>query len=324
MILTYKIKHNHDFSHELRLAQIVARIAVRTKSTTSKDVKHVGLNSMIANAILRKYSRDKKVKQVRNVPLVIPKNGVMLDKKNKVIWLPCLKIGFGYRFCNDFDTVCQIEIHKEFAFVSINVRDMLLKKVGNYIGVDRNAVGHSAVVGNPKTGKVMKLGKKAHHIRRKYKNMGKGVNGKALERIKVRRKNIIKDLNHKISRKIVDVAYINDDGIKLEHLRYNKKWRSLNSWSYYQLGEMIDYKAKLLGVPVVYVDPAYTSQNCSRCGWLGNRRDKKFKCPHCGHVDHADANASFNIAMRDGRLYADRDVYKGNTGVPEKVNSKSI
>ena len=47
-----------------------------------------------------------------------------------------------------------------------------------------------------------------------------------------------------------------------------------------------------------------------------------FKCPHCGHVDHADSNAGFNIAEREpigvsiGRLRADRDVRKGNTDIP--------
>ncbi len=41
-------------------------------------------------------------------------------------------------------------------------------------------------------------------------------------------------------------------------------------------------------------------------------------CPQ-GHVDHADANAGFNIALRPsiGRFNTDRDVLKGNTDIPK-------
>jgi len=65
----------------------------------------------------------------------------------------------------------------------------------------------------------------------------------------------------------------------------------------YQLQTMVEYKAKLLGVPIAYIDPAYTFQTCSRCDHIGNRNSKSFECLTCGHVEHADVNAAFNIAL---------------------------
>jgi len=332
MILTYKIKHNRDFSHELQLAHKVAKFALKTGSRSSKDVKHIGLKSMIANQILRKYSKDKRLKRVRRVVLAIPSQGIHIDKGNNKMDIPCLKLELDYQFRNDFKKINQIEINKKYAFISISIEEPSTRKVNGYIGVDRNTTGHIAVVGNPSTGKVLKLGKSAEYIHKKYKNIRKNLQKKGkyglVKKIKHRESNIVRDLNHKISRKIVDTADKNNTGIKLEdikqirrHVKSRRGFRySLNSWSYYQLEQFIKYKAKLLGIPVSYVEPAYTSQNCSRCGHLGNRNEKKFKCPNCGHVDHADSNASFNIALRqpkDGRLCVDRDAYKGSTDTPQ-------
>ena len=53
------------------------------------------------------------------------------------------------------------------------------------------------------------------------------------------------------------------------------------------------------------VDPAYTSQDCSRCGhrskdaWAGDADGKVRTCPACGLRMHRDLNAAINIASRE-------------------------
>ncbi|WP_306482717.1 transposase [Streptomyces sp. AS02] len=64
-----------------------------------------------------------------------------------------------------------------------------------------------------------------------------------------------------------------------------------SSWAFAQLGAFIAYKARKAGVPVVHVDPAYTSRTCAECGHIdkANRFSQAwYACRSCGFVDHAD------------------------------------
>jgi IS605 OrfB family transposase len=117
------------------------------------------------------------------------------------------------------------------------------------------------------------------------------------------------DINHQISKRIVAEAERTGCGIAVEKLtgirdrvRLRKPQRAtLHSWAFAQLGSFLAYKAKRAGVAFVQVDPAYTSQTCSACGWVDkqNRRTQAvFECCRCRFVGHADHNAALNIASR--------------------------
>ncbi|MDX3690845.1 transposase [Streptomyces europaeiscabiei] len=119
----------------------------------------------------------------------------------------------------------------------------------------------------------------------------------------------VRNTNHVIAKRIVAEAERTSAGIAPEDLggirqrvRLRKPQRvTLHSWAFAQLGEFIAYKARRAGVPVVHIDPAYTSQTCCECGYVDrrNRVDQAlFICRNCGVVAHADRNASHNIAQR--------------------------
>ena len=333
MILTYKIKHNRDFSTELKKARAVANYVLEHNVKSTAEVKQFGLKSAISNQIIRKYSRIRNIKSIHNVNLIIPGLSIKNDAEHSTIYIPCLKLSLPYNF-SGFSEINQIEITREYAHVSVTVPEAPEIQPNSWIGVDLNATGHCAVIGNPTTGKVVKLGKKAPHLQEKYRRVRRYLQKKrahkAVKRIKNKAQRVIRDLNHKISRKIVDFAASTRSGIVFENLkgiRQNRKHAktfnySLHSWSFYQLRQFVNYKAKLLGIPVVEVAPYYTSQQCSRCGLLGNRNVKAFKCPSCGHVEHADANAAFNIALRQQGVFrsiVDRDAIEGHTGRPQEA-----
>ena len=135
-----------------------------------------------------------------------------------------------------------------------------------------------------------------------------------LEKLKGKERNWVHTQNHVYSREVIKQALKQNAGtIHMESLKDFGKGKDgyvkdeykylLRYWSYYELQSMIEYKAKLEGIEVKYIDPAYTSQTCSYCGERGERKkQEEFVCtnPQCkrrGEKINADFNAARNIAM---------------------------
>lgn len=134
-----------------------------------------------------------------------------------------------------------------------------------------------------------------------------------MRRLSGREQRFQKWLNHNISKQLVQDAKNSNAALAFEDLTnirqsLNQKRRSkterrrTNNWAFYQLRMFVDYKARIAGIPVVFVPPAYTSQTCSRCHHVhpvkgkSYRKGKKYKCGNCGFEHDADINAALNIA----------------------------
>lgn len=158
-------------------------------------------------------------------------------------------------------------------------------------------------------------GGKLAYMRRHFKSLrSRLMKAKAYKKLKElgnKEHRIATDINHKISSSVIDFA--KEQGvtkIRMEDLT-DARWemkqrkkqkhdsgRSLQSWSFYQLQEFIEYKATLTGIEVEYVNKDNTSMICSVCGHKFTSRPKgrMFECPSCGSIRHIDANAARNIA----------------------------
>jgi putative transposase len=116
-------------------------------------------------------------------------------------------------------------------------------------------------------------------------------------------------VNHNISKKLVDKAKALRSGIALEDLKgirsrieatVSKRFRrTFGNWSFAQLRSFVEYKAVKEGIPVLFLDPKYSSQTCSKCGHRekDNRPSQdRFKCKQCGFSANADFNAALNLS----------------------------
>lgn len=170
----------------------------------------------------------------------------------------------------------------------------------------------------------------------KYSKGGHGRKRKtqALEDLKEKERNWAQTTNHTITRELIKIAQEYNVGtIKMEDLTgitTNTKEYFLKSWSYYQLQTYIEYKAKELGIAILWVDPRDTSNTCPTCKTSDplNRNDKdrtKFRCINlnCKDFDKekdADIVGAYNICMKDGELVKG----KSKKGKMEKSKKKKL
>ena len=130
---------------------------------------------------------------------------------------------------------------------------------------------------------------------------------RVLKRLSLKRSRRTRDFCHCASRHLIEwapqncVLVFEDLSFSNKRKKSKKRSKSLNRrlsvWPRGMIRTFATYKVAGKGI-AVGIDPAYTSQICSRCGLPGNRSRHSFTCPHCGHTDHSDINAAINIRNR--------------------------
>lgn len=175
---------------------------------------------------------------------------------------------------------------------------------GETLGVDRGLykIAVTSKGGEYTSNKVRAVRRRHQYTRATLQQKGTRSAKRRLKAMSGREKRFMSDVNHCVSKQLVHTPNIGrivlEDLTGIRRNRCNKTTRKwLGQWAFHQLEHNIIYKAHQQGIEVVLVDPAYTSQRCSTCGYTdrNNRRKGTFACRSCGFTANADVNAAINI-----------------------------
>ena len=244
-----------------------------------------------------------------DIPLRNDRFRFQLSKTSKEFnaWLKVLQVYVPLKLCpyhltalKDAKRICDSSIIKDnkgvlylkLCFETAPTANCGVEVVGIDIGISKPIVCSN--------GKVFGSGA---YIKHKKIEFGKkrSKNQKLVQQILTKQSNWTADLNHKLSRELVEHCL--SQGINvlaLEKLKgtqlSNRKFRKYN-WAFKDLLTKIEYKAHNAGLKVIGVNPAYTSQTCSSCGLKSkdNRKTQSLYVCSCGFKGNADINAAKNI-----------------------------
>ena len=217
------------------------------------------------------------------------------------------------------------------AYLGLELPDIDVRKnPRDFLGVDRG-INRVVVLSNNlfyNSNHIKAVKWNYQRLRQELQSKGTRPAKRKLQNISRRERRFMTDLNYQIAKWIVSQPF---DCIVLENLKGIKKRirpktlrkRSMN-WAYYQLERFIIQKAEVVGKIVLFVHPNYTSQCCSRCGYIDPKNRAKqaiFKCKECGLELNADLNASRNISRLGTSVFGRASVNSPNVAYDEVKGS---
>jgi len=213
----------------------------------------------------------------------------------------------------------------------------------NVVSVDLGEI-HPAVVGDEHEATIIACRKRRHQVQghaKRLASIAAAISRKkkagahwarryrklvrAKSRMKAHHRAVVRDMEHKISRAIVDVAVerqantiamgdIRDIGDEVNLGKQSNQ--KISGWNHGQIQKLVEYKAEAApsGHPIklVMVDEHYTSKTCPSCGNRHKPRGRNYRCPSCGFRCHRDVVGQVNILS----------VFK--TGTPGNIPAPSV
>lgn len=238
----------------------------------------------------------KSIKQISHNTFKLPKLGEVKIFNPKVIEGK-LKTAEIIKECDGYYLQVQFE-------TEINHKEKPYKD----LGVDRGLVylavtSDGEFIENPKINE--KTEKKLRLLNRKLSRAKKGSKNrlkivKQLQKLYLKRKRQRLDFLHKLTTQLgysYEVIFLED--LKASKTTQDKNFsKGISDVGWYKFEELLSYKTF-----VHKINPAYTSQECSNCGYINkeNRKSQsQFNCLKCNYKENADLNAS-KVILKRGR-----------------------
>jgi transposase, IS605 OrfB family, central region len=214
------------------------------------------------------------------------------------------------KYLNGTYTNAQLTIRNGKALLNIQYRIPDVPSVSNLgnarvLGIDRGIMNIVTCSDNSfvNSRHLRAVKGRYQYLKAKLQSIGTASAKRKLKKLFGAERRFTLDVNHVITRTLVQKPY---EVYAVEALKvgsWQRRGRRLNrmlgGWSYGELLSLLTYKAENLGKRVARVNPSYTSQRCSRCGYTkrDNRKGLRFRCRQCGFELNADLNAARNIGQ---------------------------
>lgn len=209
--------------------------------------------------------------------------------------------------------------HKYFWHIVVeNGKQTKAAPGNNVVSVDLGEI-HPAVVGDEQESTIITCRELRHEnqgFNKRMASLSRAIASKtkysrmwwklvrARTRLKAKHKAVTRDMEHKISRAIVDVAVerkanlivIGDirnigNGVNLSKTSNQK----IAGWNHGKICAFVKYKSEAEGIVNELVNEAYTTQTCPQCGKRYKPKGRVYLCPSCGFSCHRDVLGQTNI-----------------------------
>jgi len=213
----------------------------------------------------------------------------------------------------DFDEIGGLLLTERELIITVK-RNVELKEPRGWASFDVNLTNVTALI----DGNIVRYDlKQLYHVHRTYELKRQRIQkiarkkpktaGRLMKKYSKRERDRSKDIMQKLTTKIARELAMLSIGAILEDLRNIKKRilrnrrnlnRRLSKWNARTFQFMLSYKLIWAGIPVKYVNPAYTSRTCPLCsGSMAAYEGRSMKCRKCGLILDRDAVAVFNLRM---------------------------